>query len=81
MDQPKSNSRRILVRAAGSAGALAAIGFPAIVRGQPDAVRLGHLTPLTGFLGPSGRICSVGREARGRRDQRGWRHQWVARSS
>ena len=41
MDQPKSNSRRTLVRAAGAAGALTAVGFPAIVRSQADAVRLG----------------------------------------
>ncbi|MEP6609419.1 MAG: ABC transporter substrate-binding protein [Burkholderiaceae bacterium] len=60
MDQPKSNSRRILVRAAGAAGAMAAIGFPAIVRSQADAVRLGHLTPLTGFLGALGEYAVLG---------------------
>ena len=60
MDQPKSNSRRQLIHAASTAGALAAIGFPAIVRSQPDAVRLGHLTPLTGFLGPLGEYAVLG---------------------
>ena len=60
MDQPKSNSRRTIVGAAGAAGALSAIGFPAIVRSQPDAVRLGHLTPLTGFLGPLGEYAVMG---------------------
>ena len=60
MDQPKSNSRRTLVRAAGAAGALTAVGFPAIVRSQADAVRLGHLTPRTGFLGPLGEYAVMG---------------------
>src|SRR5678816_241084 len=60
MDQPKSNSRRTIVGAAGAAGALSAIGFPAIVRSQPDALRLGHLTPLTGFLGPLGEYAVMG---------------------
>ncbi len=60
MDQPKSNSRRSVIGAAGAAGALTAIGFPAIVRSQPDAVRLGHLTPLTGFLGPLGEYAVMG---------------------
>ena len=60
MDQPKSNSRRQLIHAASTAGALAAIGFPAIVRSQPDAVRLGHLTPLTGFLGSLGEYAVMG---------------------
>ncbi len=60
MDQPQSNSRRTIVGAAGAAGALSAIGFPAIVRSQPDAVRLGHLTPLTGFLGPLGEYAVMG---------------------
>ena len=60
MDQPKSNSRRTVIGAAGAAGALTAIGFPAIVRSQPDAVRLGHLTPLTGFLGSLGEYAVMG---------------------
>ena len=60
MDQPKSNSRRTVIGAAGAAGALTAIGFPAIVRSQADAVRLGHLTPLTGFLGSLGEYAVMG---------------------
>ncbi len=38
---------------AGAAGALA-LGFPAIVRAQSDKIKIGHLTPLTGFLGALG---------------------------
>ncbi|HEX5094128.1 MAG TPA: ABC transporter substrate-binding protein [Burkholderiales bacterium] len=45
-------SRREVLKA-GTAGALA-LGFPAIVRAQSDAIRIGHLTPMTGFLGALG---------------------------
>ena len=45
-------SRRDLLKA-GTAGALA-LGFPAIVRAQSDAIKIGHLTPMTGFLGALG---------------------------
>jgi branched-chain amino acid transport system substrate-binding protein len=30
------------------------IGAPAILRAQSDVIRIGHLTPVTGFLGPLG---------------------------
>jgi len=45
-------SRRDVLKA-GAAGALVA-GFPAIVRAQSGAIRIGHLTPMTGFLGALG---------------------------
>jgi branched-chain amino acid transport system substrate-binding protein len=60
MNAPLSNSRRRLLHGAGAAAALGTIGFPAIVRSQSDAVRLGHLTPLTGFLGPLGEYAVMG---------------------
>lgn len=61
MNTPLSNSRRrSLLQGAGAAAALGTLGFPAIVRSQPDAVRLGHLTPLTGFLGPLGEYAVMG---------------------
>ncbi|MGK9234214.1 ABC transporter substrate-binding protein [Inquilinus limosus] len=47
-------TRRALLRGAASTAAVAAIGMPAIVRAQADALRIGHLTPRTGFLGPLG---------------------------
>jgi branched-chain amino acid transport system substrate-binding protein len=47
-------TRRSLVRGAGSAALLTGVGMPAIVRAQADAIRIGHLTPRTGFLGPLG---------------------------
>jgi branched-chain amino acid transport system substrate-binding protein len=31
-----------------------ALGFPTIVRAQADKIKIGHLTPLTGFLGALG---------------------------
>jgi branched-chain amino acid transport system substrate-binding protein len=45
-------SRRDVLKA-GAAGALA-LGFPAIVKAQSAAIKIGHLTPMTGFLGALG---------------------------
>ena len=42
------------------AGAALALGFPAISRGQADRIRIGHLTPLTGFLGALGGYAVLG---------------------
>jgi branched-chain amino acid transport system substrate-binding protein len=47
-------SRRKLLKGAAGSALLAAIGMPAISRAQADAIRIGHLTPLTGFLGQLG---------------------------
>jgi len=51
--------RRILQAGAALSGA-AALGFPAIVRAQSDKIRIGHLTPLTGFLGALGEYAVKG---------------------
>jgi branched-chain amino acid transport system substrate-binding protein len=51
-------SRRKVLKA-GAAGALA-LGFPAIVRAQSSAIKIGHLTPLTGFLGALGEYAVMG---------------------
>ena len=48
---PSATRRQVLQ--AGAASVLAA-GFPAIVRAQSDAIKIGHLTPMTGFLGALG---------------------------
>jgi branched-chain amino acid transport system substrate-binding protein len=50
---PLQSGGRRKVLQAGVAGALA-LGFPAIVRSQSDKIKIGHLTPLTGFLGALG---------------------------
>ena len=36
------------------------LGFPAIVRAQSDKIRIGHLTPMTGFLGALGEYAVLG---------------------
>ena len=62
MSKSKSNSdapsRRSLIKGAGAATAITAVtGFPAISLAQSEAIRLGHLTPRTGFLGPLGEFA------------------------
>ena len=51
-------TRRTLLKA--SAAAAAALSFPAIVRSQSDRIKIGHLTPLTGFLGALGEYAVMG---------------------
>ena len=53
-------SRRTLLRSAASTALVAGVGMPAIVTAQADAIRIGHLTPLTGFLGPLGEYAVMG---------------------
>ena len=57
---PVSRRRRNLLKTAGAAAALGTLGFPAIVRSQAETVRIGHLTPRTGFLGPLGEYAVMG---------------------
>jgi len=54
-----TSRRRVLQAGAALTGA-AALGFPAIVRSQPDRIKIGHLTPLTGFLGALGEYAVMG---------------------
>ena len=51
-------SRRDVLKA--SAATAAALSFPAIARAQSDKIRIGHLTPLTGFLGALGEYAVKG---------------------
>ena len=44
-------SRRTLLKASAAFAGASAIGFPSIVSGQTEKIKIGHLTPLTGFLG------------------------------
>ncbi len=53
------NRRRVLKAGAALAG-VSAFGFPAIVSGQSDKIKIGHLTPLTGFLGALGAYAQLG---------------------
>ncbi|HKB84442.1 MAG TPA: ABC transporter substrate-binding protein [Burkholderiales bacterium] len=50
---PQSSSRRDFVKAATAVGASAALGFPGILKAE-DSIRIGHLTPRTGFVGQIG---------------------------
>ena len=45
--------RRIVV----GASSAAAVGWPSLGRAQADVIRIGHLTPRTGFLGPLGEFA------------------------
>ena len=51
-------SRREILKA--SAAAASALAFPAIVKAQSDKIKIGHLTPLTGFLGALGEYAVKG---------------------
>jgi branched-chain amino acid transport system substrate-binding protein len=53
------NRRTVLKATAAFAGA-SALGMPSIVRGQSEKIRIGHLTPLTGFLGSLGAYAQLG---------------------
>jgi branched-chain amino acid transport system substrate-binding protein len=53
-------SRRTLLKASAAFAGASAIGFPSIVRGQTDKIKIGHLTPLTGFLGALGAYAVLG---------------------
>src|SRR5215213_11017443 len=53
-------SRRALVKGAAGSALLAGIGMPAISRAQSDVIKIGHLTPRTGFLGPLGDYAVMG---------------------
>ena len=53
-------TRRTLLKGAASATTLVGIGMPAIVKAQADVIRIGHLTPVTGFLGPLGEFAQMG---------------------
>jgi branched-chain amino acid transport system substrate-binding protein len=54
--------RRRLLKSAASTGTVLAAGLraPTIARAQGETLRIGHLTPLTGFLGPLGEYAVMG---------------------
>jgi branched-chain amino acid transport system substrate-binding protein len=60
MSETISRARRGLMQGGAAAAALSALGFPAISRGQAEGIRIGHLTPRTGFLGPLGEYAVMG---------------------
>jgi len=56
VSETRTFSRRTVIQGAGAAAAVG-IGFPFISYGQADVIRVGHLTPRTGFLGPLGEFA------------------------
>ena len=56
----QSRQRRSVLRAGVAAATAGALGFPAIVHSQTEKIRLGHLTPMTGFLGALGEYAVMG---------------------
>jgi branched-chain amino acid transport system substrate-binding protein len=57
MTGPKGISRRTVIKGALAGAATGIAGFPFISYGQSDVIRVGHLTPRTGFLGPLGEFA------------------------
>jgi branched-chain amino acid transport system substrate-binding protein len=52
--------RRIVLKAGAAMAGASALGFPSILRAQSDKIKIGHLTPLTGFLGAIGGYAQLG---------------------
>jgi len=57
MSKGKGISRRTVIKGALAGAATGIAGFPFISYGQSDVIRVGHLTPRTGFLGPLGEFA------------------------
>jgi branched-chain amino acid transport system substrate-binding protein len=57
MTATKGISRRTVIKGALAGAATGIAGFPFIGYGQSDVIRVGHLTPRTGFLGPLGEFA------------------------
>jgi branched-chain amino acid transport system substrate-binding protein len=53
-------SRRRILKSGAALAGVSALGFPAISHGQSDKIKIGHLTPLTGFLGAIGSYAQLG---------------------
>ncbi|MGB9387919.1 MAG: ABC transporter substrate-binding protein [Pseudolabrys sp.] len=55
-----NKTRRSLLQGGAALTGTLALGLPAIVRAQTDKIKIGHLTPLTGFLGALGAYAQLG---------------------
>ena len=56
----QSTDRRSILRAGAYVAATSALGYPALVSAQAEKIKIGHLTPLTGFLGALGEYAVQG---------------------
>lgn len=52
--------RRSALKLGAAIAGLSALGLPALVYGQADKIKIGHLTPMTGFLGALGEYAAMG---------------------
>jgi branched-chain amino acid transport system substrate-binding protein len=53
-------TRRRLLQAAGGMALVSGVSAPAIVRAETaDIIKIGHLTPRTGFLGPKSTLLKT----------------------
>jgi branched-chain amino acid transport system substrate-binding protein len=52
--------RRQILRSSAAVAGGSVLGLPAISRAQANAIKIGHLTPLTGFLGALGGYAQLG---------------------
>jgi branched-chain amino acid transport system substrate-binding protein len=59
-NQRKVYNRRKVLQVGAALAGMSALGFPAVVSGQSDKIKIGHLTPLTGFLGALGAYAQLG---------------------
>lgn len=59
-DRAPSSQRRTLLQAGALVAGSAALGMPSLVSAQAGPIRIGHLTPLTGFLGALGEYAVQG---------------------
>lgn len=57
--QPSASRRKVLTTGAIMAGS-AALGLPGLASAQAEKIKIGHLTPLTGFLGALGEYAAQG---------------------
>src|SRR6202045_2643784 len=53
-------SRRTLLKASAALAGASTLGLPSIVHGETEKIKIGHLTPLTGFLGALGAYATLG---------------------
>ena len=56
----RTNRRTLLKAGAAALAGASALGCPSILRAQSDVIKIGHLTPLTGFLGALGAYAQLG---------------------
>ncbi|MBP6899997.1 MAG: ABC transporter substrate-binding protein [Burkholderiaceae bacterium] len=60
MSHPTDNTRRQLLQAGTALAGASALGAPALLLAQTGPIKIGHLTPLTGFLGALGEYAVQG---------------------